>query len=149
GLLHAAPHPGAAALRLPLRPPPHGTGRALRRAARVPRAADGALLSEGGILSPRVDVVIVGSGAAGAALTWRLASHGASALCLEQGDWLRPGDFASERHDCEASLRRGKYALLPGDRRRPEDYPVTTAGDGPSAIVMWNGVGGSTVHWEG
>ena len=37
----------------------------------------------------------------------------------------------------------------PGDRRRPEDYPVTTAGDGPSDIVMWNGVGGSTVHWEG
>ena len=93
--------------------------------------------------------MVIGSGAAGAALTWRLASQGASVVCLEQGDWLRPGDFASERHDCEASLRRGKYALLPGDRRRPEDYPVTTAGDGPSNIVMWNGVGGSTVHWEG
>ena len=92
---------------------------------------------------------MIGSGAAGAALTWRLASQGATVVCLEQGDWLRPDDFASERHDCEASLRRGRYALLPGARRRPEDYPVTTAGDGPSDIVMWNGVGGSTVHWEG
>ena len=68
-------------------------------------------------------------------------------MCLEQGDWLgrrlRVGAA-----DCEASLRRGN-ALFPGDRRRPEDYPVTTAGDGPSTIVMWNGVGGSTVHWEG
>jgi choline dehydrogenase-like flavoprotein len=97
----------------------------------------------------RADVVVIGSGAAGAALSWRLATHGASVVCLEQGDWLRPGDYASERHDCEASLRRGPYTLLPNDRKRPEDYPVTTAGDGPSFIVMWNGVGGSTVHWEG
>jgi choline dehydrogenase-like flavoprotein len=68
-------------------------------------------------------------------------------VCLEQGDW--PGDYASERHDCEASLRRGPSTLSPNDRKRPEDYPVTTAGDGPAFIVMWNGVGGSTVHWEG
>ncbi|HEU4690802.1 MAG TPA: GMC family oxidoreductase [Vicinamibacterales bacterium] len=97
----------------------------------------------------RADVVVIGSGAAGAALTWRLATRGASVVCLEQGDWLRPGDFASERHDCEASLRRGPYTLFPNDRGRPEDYPVTTSGAGPSAVVMWNGVGGSTVHWEG
>ena len=41
----------------------------------------------------RVDVVVIGSGAAGAAVTWRLATYGASVLCLEQGDWLRPDDF--------------------------------------------------------
>ena len=97
----------------------------------------------------RVDVVVIGSGAAGAAVTWRLATSGASVLCLEQGDWLRPDAFASEQHEFEASLRRGQYAFLPNDRKRPEDYPVTTAGDGPTNIVMWNGVGGSTVHWEG
>jgi choline dehydrogenase-like flavoprotein len=97
----------------------------------------------------RVDVLVIGSGAAGAALTWRLATHGASVLCLEQGDWLRPDDYVSERHDFEASLRRGASTLSPNDRRRREDYPVTTAGAGPSNIVMWNGVGGSTVHWEG
>jgi len=43
----------------------------------------------------RADVVVIGSGAAGAAVTWRLATYGASVLCLEQGDWLRPDDFAS------------------------------------------------------
>ena len=97
----------------------------------------------------RVDVVVIGSGAAGAAVAWRLATYGASVLCLEQGDWLRPDDFASEQHDFEGSLRRGRFAFSPNDRKRPEDYPVTTAGDGPTNIVMWNGVGGSTVHWEG
>ena len=66
----------------------------------------------------RVDVVVIGSGAAGAAVTWRLATHGASVLCLEQGDWLRPDAFASEQHEFEASLRRGQYAFLPNDRKR-------------------------------
>jgi len=97
----------------------------------------------------RADVVVIGSGAAGAAVAWRLASRGARVVCLEQGDWLRPGDFASEQHEFEASVRRGRHALLPNDRKREEDYPVTTGGDGPCNIVMWNGVGGSTVHWEG
>lgn len=97
----------------------------------------------------RVDVVVVGSGAAGAALTWRLASLGATVTCLEQGDWLRLDDFASERQTFEVSLRRGSHTFNPNDRKRREDYPVTTAGAGPTQIAMWNGVGGSTVHWEG
>ena len=95
------------------------------------------------------DVVVIGAGAAGAALTWRLASQGARVVCLEQGDWHRPGAFASERTDFEAQLRRGNETFMPNDRKRPEDYPITTAGDGPAFMVMWNGVGGSTVHWEG
>ncbi len=97
----------------------------------------------------RVDVVVVGSGAAGAALTWRLASLGATVTCLEQGDWLRLDDFASERQTFEVSLRRGSHTFNPNDRKRREDYPVTTGGAGPTQIAMWNGVGGSTVHWEG
>ena len=95
------------------------------------------------------DVVVIGAGAAGAALTWRLATQGARVVCLEQGDWHRPSAFASERRDFEAQLRRGTETFMPNDRKRPEDYPITTAGDGPAFMVMWNGVGGSTVHWEG
>lgn len=95
------------------------------------------------------DVVVIGAGAAGAALTWRLATQGARVVCLEQGDWHRPSAFASERRDFEAQLRRGTETFMPNDRKRPEDYPITAAGDGPAFMVMWNGVGGSTVHWEG
>jgi len=97
----------------------------------------------------RPDVVVVGSGAAGAALAWRLVERGASVVCLEQGDWARPNDFVSNRPDFEVSLRRGRSTFSPNDRRRPEDYPVTTKGLRPSQIAMFNGVGGSTVHWEG
>jgi len=99
--------------------------------------------------SDRVDVVVIGAGAAGAALTWRLASRGARVVCLEQGDWHRPSQFASARMTFEVQLRRGAYSLFPGVRQRPEDYPIVTAGAGPTDMVMWNGVGGSTVHWEG
>ena len=41
----------------------------------------------------RADVVVIGAGAAGAALTWRLATRGVAVVCLEQGDWLRPSRF--------------------------------------------------------
>ena len=66
------------------------------------------------------DVVVIGAGAAGAALTWRLASQGARVVCLEQGDWHRPSGFASERTDFEAQLRRGDMSFFPNDRKRPE-----------------------------
>jgi choline dehydrogenase-like flavoprotein len=94
------------------------------------------------------DVVVVGAGAAGAALTWRLAQRGARVVCLEQGDWAQPEDFASARTDFEVSLRRGPHSLLPSQRRRPEDYPLVGVGIEPDQIAMHNGVGGGTVHWE-
>lgn len=100
-------------------------------------------------MAERADVVVIGAGAAGAALTWRLATRGVRVICLEQGDWHRPTDFASERTRFEVQLRRGDKSLFPNVRKRPEDYPIVTAGDGPTDMVMWNGVGGSTVHWEG
>jgi choline dehydrogenase-like flavoprotein len=96
------------------------------------------------------DVIVVGSGAAGAALTWSLGRRGARVICLEQGTWTRPHDFASSRHDFETSLRRGRHCSTPNERGRKEDYPLTAAGDiQPFQIAMANGVGGGTVHWEG
>ena len=97
----------------------------------------------------RVDVAVIGAGAAGAALTWRLATRGVRVVCLEQGDWHRPSQFISDRTRFEAELRRGDRSLFPNVRKRREDYPIVTAGDGPTDMVMWSGVGGSTVHWEG
>jgi choline dehydrogenase-like flavoprotein len=37
-----------------------------------------------------VDVLIVGAGAAGAAVAWSLAETRMNVLCLEQGDWMNP-----------------------------------------------------------
>lgn len=95
------------------------------------------------------DAVVVGSGAAGAAVTWRLAEHGVKVVCLEQGDWVARDALPSSRIEVETFLRRGRSTFSPNVRRLPEDYPVTTQGISAAQIVMFNGVGGSTVHWEG
>ena len=98
----------------------------------------------------RADVVVIGSGAAGAALTWSLANHGAKVVCLEQGDWATADHMASGRTDFETSQRRGPDSLFPSVRQRPEDYPIVTEGGlRPDQVLMFNGVGGTTVHWEG
>jgi choline dehydrogenase-like flavoprotein len=97
----------------------------------------------------RADVVVVGSGAAGAALSWRLAERGVNVVCLEQGDWIDRGALPSSRPEVETFLRRGSANFSPNARRLPQDYPVSTQGISPAQIFMFNGVGGSTVHWEG
>jgi choline dehydrogenase-like flavoprotein len=62
-----------------------------------------------------VDVLIVGSGASGAAVAWSLAETRMRILCLEQGDWMKHADFPSNGH--EAARRVPKPApTLPTGR---------------------------------
>jgi choline dehydrogenase-like flavoprotein len=64
-------------------------------------------------------------------------------LCLEQGDWMDPGDYPTTGLDWE--LRRfGDFALSPNSRGRPEDYPINDQ-DSPISISNFNAVGGSTI----
>ena len=47
------------------------------------------------------DAIIVGGGAAGAAMTWQLARHGLKVACLERGPWMHPDRYPSTRPDWE------------------------------------------------
>jgi choline dehydrogenase-like flavoprotein len=90
-----------------------------------------------------VDVLIVGAGAAGAALAWSLADTRMNILCLEQGDWMDPSTYPSTGTDWE--MRRfSDFGLSPNGRGRPEDYPVNDS-DSPIHASMFNAVGGSTI----
>jgi choline dehydrogenase-like flavoprotein len=91
------------------------------------------------------DVLVIGAGASGAALSWRLASAGVKVLCLEQGDWVRPETIPSDRPDWEVA-RMTWWSPNPNVRRHPDDYPINDA-DTPIKPLMFNGVGGSTVMW--
>ena len=65
----------------------------------------------------KVDVLIVGSGASGAAVAWSLADTRMRILCLEQGDWVKPTDYPSNGRDWEARLF-ADFATSPNRRKR-------------------------------
>ena len=95
------------------------------------------------------DVLIIGAGASGAAMAWSLADTKMRIVCLEQGGWMKPGDYPSTGRDWEARAM-GDYSPSPNRRARPEDYPINDDAS-PIKVVNFNGVGGGTVmytaHW--
>ncbi len=93
----------------------------------------------------RADVVIIGAGASGAAVAWRLAAAGVDVLTLERGGWHDPAAAASTRADWEWALQTERHPD-PDIRRDPADYPFT-ATDTPIRPALFCGVGGSTLRW--
>jgi choline dehydrogenase-like flavoprotein len=92
-----------------------------------------------------VDVLIIGTGASGAAAAWRLSEAGFSVVCLEQGPWMQPEKYPTAYPDWE--LRSfTSFAFNPNVRGLPEDYPVNDTESDVSPL-MFNAVGGSTIHW--
>ena len=95
----------------------------------------------------QADVLIIGAGASGSVVAWRLAQAGMKVVCLEQGGWLDKDDYPHRRNDWELQRQRD-FNLDPNERMRPEDYPLNVD-DSPINPLMFNAVGGSTIHWSG
>jgi choline dehydrogenase-like flavoprotein len=87
-----------------------------------------------------VDVVVVGSGAAGSVVSMTLARAGIRVVCLEQGDWWRPEAYPHTRTDWEWR-RLTDWSTAVNVRRKPHDYPVDSTDEN---TLMWAGVGGAT-----
>ena len=94
----------------------------------------------------RTDVLVIGAGAAGAAVAWRLARAGIGVVCLEQGDWVDPRAYPHWGADWELH-RHTDWSAEPNVRRLPQDYPINDTGSS-IAPLMYNAVGGSTIHWS-
>jgi len=90
-----------------------------------------------------VDVLIIGAGAAGAAMAWSLAETRMRVVCLEQGGWMNPAEFPSTRPDWEIQ-GMGPFGFSPNTRGRREDYPINDE-NSPIKVSNFNAVGGSTV----
>lgn len=90
-----------------------------------------------------VDVLIIGAGGSGAAVAWSLADTRMKILCLEQGDWIKPGEFPTNGDDWEAR-RYGDFHISPNRRARPTDYPINDD-NSPIKVANFNGVGGGTI----
>lgn len=90
-----------------------------------------------------VDVVVVGAGMAGAAITATLAARGVRVVCLEQGPWIAADDYP--HHDPLYDLRRSTdWSTAPDVRQLPWDYPVESQ---DTQALMFNAVGGSSLHY--
>lgn len=97
--------------------------------------------------APRAcDVAIVGAGASGSAVAWRLAGQGLSVVVFDRGGWWDPDCAPSQAYDWEWQ-RLGRFSPSPNVRRRADDDPVD---DRASAIKVLTvpGVGGATVMWS-
>jgi len=91
------------------------------------------------------DVLVIGSGMGGGAMTKRLSDAGIKVICLEQGDWLDPSkDYSHELDSWELEKLRG-WSYSPNDRQLNEDYPIS----GHIRPYLFNAVGGSTVAYGG
>lgn len=120
-------------------------------------------------MKSRFDAVVVGSGAGGSAVTWRLCEQGLNVLLLEAGPRFDPQrDYALSQPDWErhlfpelpgsqARLSLGAFARLdPGERELRSWNRATgpmVRGDTRQAMGpgYWHvqGVGGSTLHFVG
>lgn len=93
-----------------------------------------------------VDVLVVGAGASGGALSWSLARAGVRVMCLEQGGWVDPRSYPTGDDDWELH-QQTDFSADPNVRGLPQDYPVNSSAS-PIAPLMYNAVGGSTIHWS-
>ena len=91
------------------------------------------------------DTLVIGAGASGAAVVWKLARAGFNVVCLEQGDWMNPNTYPPNSPAWEVE-QSGAFAFDPNMRQLPQDYPVENR-ESDVAPLMFNAVGGSTIHW--
>ncbi len=93
------------------------------------------------------DVIVVGAGAAGSALSWRLSKSGINVLCLEQGQKMEVSEYPSNSHDWELA-RQKNFNPDPNIRKSKFDYPINNT-QSEISLANFNGVGGSTILFSG
>ena len=91
------------------------------------------------------DFIVVGSGASGAAISWRLGKAGFKVICLEQGPQVNPESYPHTKQDWEIQAQH-EWHSNPNKRSLIEDYPINDQNSEISPL-MFNAVGGSTIHW--
>lgn len=91
--------------------------------------------------------IIVGAGAAGSAVAWRLVSKGYKVLCLDRGPHMDPSDYPSTGTDWELK-KRDNFNPVTALRQNAFDFPVDDS-QSPIAVCNYNAVGGSTILYSG
>ena len=93
----------------------------------------------------KADVLVIGAGAGGSVAARHLAEAGFKVVCLEQGGWENASDFPGDKLEWEL-VSDAQWSPNPNTRQHPSDYPLEVSGS-PITPVMYNAVGGSTIHF--
>ena len=93
----------------------------------------------------KADVVVIGAGAGGSVAARHLAEAGFKVVCLEQGGWENASDFPGDKLEWEL-VADAQWSPNPNTRQHPSDYPLEVSRS-PITPVMYNAVGGSTIHF--
>jgi choline dehydrogenase-like flavoprotein len=93
------------------------------------------------------DVLIIGAGMSAGVAARHLTEAGLRVVCLEQGEWVDPGNLPGNKPEYEV-LGSGNWYPDPNVRRRREDYPLDVS-ESDLPLFMYNGVGGSSVLYGG
>ncbi|ODB43103.1 choline dehydrogenase [Pseudoalteromonas sp. BMB] len=99
-------------------------------------------------MTAKVDIIIVGSGASGAAAAWRLSQDSnLSIVCIEQGRESNPAQYPTTKADWERDKQRSA-SFDPNVRANKADYPIDNSNSAIS-LANFNGFGGSTILYSG
>ena len=92
------------------------------------------------------DVIVVGSGMAGAPSAWFLANKGYSVLIIEGGEYISPAQLPTSSIDWEAK-KNSQFNPVASGRTNIGDFPVNDKAS-PIAVCNFNAVGGSSLLYS-
>ena len=95
----------------------------------------------------KTDILIIGTGASGAASAWNLSKLNLKITCLEQGPFIDKKKYSFNNVNREINKFKD-FNIDPNQRRFNSDYPINTANSAIS-IANYNAVGGSTLIYSG
>jgi choline dehydrogenase-like flavoprotein len=95
----------------------------------------------------KTDVLIIGTGASGAASAWNLSKLNLKITCLEQGPSIKKKKYSFNNIYREINKYKD-FNINPNERKFDSDYSINS-NNSPISIANYNAVGGSTLVYSG
>jgi choline dehydrogenase-like flavoprotein len=95
----------------------------------------------------KTDILIIGTGASGAASAWNLSKLNLKITCLEQGPLIDKKKYSFNNVDREINKYKD-FNINPNERKFDSDYSINSK-NSPISIANYNAVGGSTLIYSG
>ena len=95
----------------------------------------------------KTDILIIGTGASGAASAWNLSKLDLKITCLEQGPFIDKKKYSFNNVNREINKFKD-FNIDPNQRGFNSDYPINTD-NSPISIANYNAIGGSTLIYSG